>query len=175
MLLKTDGIQLLQDARYCAAEGFDFLVFNFRVGDPGKVSAELVQEVMPWLSGTAAGLFTNTELPEELIHMDFQILISESSQLLQQYPQVPIRIQYGATTSPGATDVQIPLTELQISGQVPPDCWAELPLLFSASYKPILSACKGLSFGSEFYDGEGQLNYDAVDLWLSALEKEGLR
>lgn len=51
MQIRLSDITNLTDARYAAAEGFDWVGFNFLNGHPHFISALKAQEIKGWLSG----------------------------------------------------------------------------------------------------------------------------
>lgn len=65
-LLKINRLTHLQDARSCAAVGFDYISFSLERGDPHKLSAAMVWNIVQWLSGPKVVLDLNRQSLEEL-------------------------------------------------------------------------------------------------------------
>lgn len=64
--LKICGITRLEDARYCAAAGADYLGFIQYEGSPRYVAPEQAREIIDWVYGPeAVGVFVN-EPPEQV-------------------------------------------------------------------------------------------------------------
>ena len=51
MSLKINYITNLQDARFCAAEGVDFVSFVLDRSQLYRISPSAIEEILPWLSG----------------------------------------------------------------------------------------------------------------------------
>lgn len=65
MQIRLADITNLTDARYAAAEGFDWAGFNFISGQPHFISALKAQEIKGWLSGPVYfGKFSGKDLSE---------------------------------------------------------------------------------------------------------------
>lgn len=76
MQIRLADITNLTDARYAAAEGFDWAGFNFVSGHPQFISALKAQEIKGWLSGPVYfGKFSGNDLSEikgicAILHLD---------------------------------------------------------------------------------------------------------
>jgi phosphoribosylanthranilate isomerase len=65
MKLRLSDITNLTDARYAAAEGFDWIGFNFIVDTPHVINSLKAKEIKGWLSGpTYFGKFNGKDLSE---------------------------------------------------------------------------------------------------------------
>ncbi len=51
-MIKISSIADLQDARYCAAAGADFVGFSLKKEDKNALSPQKIREITAWLSGT---------------------------------------------------------------------------------------------------------------------------
>ncbi|MBI3234339.1 MAG: hypothetical protein HYZ42_09910 [Bacteroidetes bacterium] len=65
MKIRLSHITNLTDARYAAAEGFDWLGFNFQQGTPNAISSLKAKEIIGWLAGPMYyGKFNGRDLEE---------------------------------------------------------------------------------------------------------------
>ena len=65
-ILKINQLTNLQDARSSAAVGFDLISFSLERGNPKKLSAAMVWNIVNWLSGPEIVLDLNVASLEEL-------------------------------------------------------------------------------------------------------------
>jgi hypothetical protein len=161
--LKAEGIRNLQDARFCSAEGIDFLVFRFEQGYDFRMPAEMIRDIAGWLSGTGIILQIGTdyadtlqqlpadfaiagvqsEIPEALAHPDFKGLIKIYSGM----PLPAADYQYQVAASEYTADMQ------------------QLPIWVLIEHKDEMPAGMhpyGISLGTGFQDADGELDYDRV-------------
>ncbi|NBV12466.1 MAG: hypothetical protein EBS07_00135 [Sphingobacteriia bacterium] len=175
MLLKIDGIRSLQDARFAAAEGIDFLVFNFVTGDAGKVSSALVKEIQGWLSGPQIGMWTETTGPGDIGDLEFSLLQSSDINYLQKHPNIQSLICMNSPKTmhlPSDISIQYHYSEIPLTGNLD-KVWVELPNSVNAELLSDLQnrTVKGVVIGSSFFDDQGSLNYDFCLDWLEHIRK----
>ena len=60
-MIKISSIFDLQDARYCAAVGVNFVGFSIKTTDENKLLPQKIREITAWLSGTKTILEYDTE------------------------------------------------------------------------------------------------------------------
>ena len=68
--LKINNLTNLQDARYSAAVGFDYVSFSLERGSLKKLAPNLIWNIVNWLEGPEVILELNTQSLEELEHVD---------------------------------------------------------------------------------------------------------
>jgi hypothetical protein len=168
MKLKADEITGLQDARFCSAEGFSALSFNFVRGDSGRLAPEMIQEIVGWLSGTDCYLKVGEEfgevdsIPDNLV---FQGIESGSLEALKAHPDRELvrilRIDAFHSDTPEGVMQQIPASRLTSDMDLS-KVWVELASVTDLSYLKGLASPYGLSFSVGFRDEDGMLDFDRI-------------
>lgn len=181
MRLKADEIQSLQDARFCSAEGFSALAFNFIRGHAGRLSAEMIAEISGWLSGTESLLIVGNDFSEESgiqEELNFQGIQSDSLAAVQAFPQKELMRIWDQTEwveeIPAGVFVQLPVQAI-VPGKDLSKIWLRLNdvsevQLISPEHLPY-----GISFSGQFKDAEGALDFDKVHEVLDLLDDLGTR
>jgi hypothetical protein len=177
MKLKSDIIQSLQDARFCSAEGFSALTFNFIKGDINRMGAEIIGEISGWLSGTDCILSCGPEIlepgaiPEEL---KFQGIQSTDLKIVQEFAnqnKIGIWVQEEMPGQlPQGVFVQLPIKQYQVANDNNRiwyclDDVSEINLL-DPNHLPY-----GICFSEKFKDSEGLLDFDRIHAVLDKLDK----
>jgi len=161
--LKAEGIRNLQDARYCSAEGFDFLVFRFEQGYDFRMPAEMIRDIAGWLSGTGIILQVGIDFAETLHQLpaDFTIagVQSERPEALA-HPGFEgfIKIYSGMPLPAADYQYQVAASEYTADMQ-------QLPIWVLIEHKDEMPAGMypyGISLGTGFQDADGELDYDRV-------------
>lgn len=177
MKLKADEISSLQDARFCSAEGFTALAFNYIQGDTGRLSAEMIQEISGWLSGTESVLMVgeNYSLPEEFAFQGVQTS-SESAcrQLSASGHAVIWSVESWPESLPGGVQIQIPFTSLTGTEDLS-RCWVALGNVEEARLLQQNQVPYGITFTKHFRDEEGMLDFERVHGVLDILDELGLK
>jgi hypothetical protein len=161
--LKAEGIRSLQDARYCSAEGFDFLVFRFEKSYDFRMPADMIRDIAGWLSGTAIILQVDSQVADALAALpeDFRVagIQSEAQDAFQQtLPSTLLRIQLGKPNQNTNLQYQVSASDYTPDMQALP-IWL---LIQSKDEIPVGIIPYGISFGIGFQDAEGELDYDRV-------------
>lgn len=161
--LKAEGIRSLQDARYCSAEGFDFLVFRFEKSYDFRMPADMIRDIAGWLSGTGIILQVDSQVTDALATLPegFRVagIQSESTDALQQaLPSPLLRIQMGKPDQNTDLHYQVSASDYTPDMQALP-IWL---LIQSKDEIPVGIIPYGISFGIGFQDAEGELDYDRV-------------
>lgn len=181
MRLKADEIQSLQDARFCSAEGFSALSFNFIRGHAGRLSAEMIAEISGWLSGTESLLIVGDDFSKEAPMQEglkFQGLQSESLAGVQAFPaenlmRIWVRSEW-TEEIPAGVFLQLPVQAI-VPGKDLSRIWLCLKdvsevKLINPEHLPY-----GISFSAQFKDAEGSLDFDKVHEVLDLLDDLGTR
>ena len=109
---KISKIANLQDARYSAALGFDFLSFSLARGDDKKLPATLIWNMVNWLEGPEIILEINADSWEELDEVTFDY--AYLSLPLTDLPKAKIKSNQSliltATEAPSVSELQKILT-----------------------------------------------------------------
>jgi hypothetical protein len=182
--LKIGPLISLQDARSCAAVGFDVISFSLARGSFRKLSASTVWNMIQWLDGPAICLELNADSLEELtearkqfepawIEADwternaewpagFPLLLTASLQEL-----TPADAAAWLNTRPNSY-LQLSLPEATL-----PAAWhALLPRLFLHLPEPALAGNRfflpgispaGWALSTEWEEAPGELDYQAID------------
>lgn len=182
MKLKADSIINLQDARFCSAEGFSLITFNFIRGDFGRVSADMIRDISGWISGTAVILEVGDELitdpfalPEDLEFdglqsTDLRVLKNQENKnqhLILQTPEfrndLPEGIwqQIPAASIPENADLSHTWIEISSAEEVQNILSGKIPF--------------GLCFSSNFRDADQMLDFDRIHEVLDILESHKIQ
>lgn len=177
MKLKADEITSLQDARFCSAEGFTALAFNYIQGDTGRLSAEMIQEITGWLSGTDCFLMVGEDysFPENLVFQGVQThSLNVCRQLADSDVPVVWQVDTWPETVPEKIQIQIPFASLNGSEDLS-RCWIELGTVEDARQLTRYQVPYGITFSREFRDSEGMLDFEQVHAVLDILDELGLK
>lgn len=181
MRLKADEIQSLQDARFCSAEGFSALSFNYIRGHAGRLSAEMISEISGWLSGTDSLLICGNDFFEDIevqSKLRFQGIQSESLAVVQAIPEKDLmRIwvqKEWVEEFPENVFVQLPVQAI-LPGKDISKIWLSLNdvsevQLINPNHLPY-----GISFSTQFKDADGSLDFDKVHEVLDLLDNIGTK
>jgi hypothetical protein len=168
MKLKADEITGLQDARFCSAEGFSALSFNFIRGDAGRLSPEMIQEISGWLSGTECYLIAGPEFTEQDAvpeTLAFQGIQSDHLEALNALPQRELvrilKTNLFQTGLPEGFLQQIPAREVT-SGMDLSGVWVEIGSEADLEFLTGASRPYGLSFSVAFRDADGMLDFERI-------------
>jgi len=194
LLLKISNITNLQDARYCAAMGFDLLSFNLERGNPRKLEGPMIWNLASWLEGVRYVVETNAESIEEVQKMGESIdlafislpLESWTPKLTEKYPSIILRagidhhpVKLVDTINKARSQHQEIKLELLLStleevdaySDLAPHAFFNLPgiqevvqLVETPEFNPY-----GFSFRAEVEEGVGMLNYDLLDSFLTRI------
>jgi hypothetical protein len=172
--LKAEGIRNLQDARFCSAEGFDFLVFRFEQSYDFRMPAEMIRDIAGWLSGTGIILQVGTDYADtfQQLPADFAIagVQSENPEALA-YPNFEglIKIYSGMPMPTADYHYQVAASEYTPDMQ-------QLPVWVLIEHKdemPTGMHPYGISLGTGFQDTDGELDYDRVSEVLDLIRSMG--
>lgn len=196
---KIGPLTQLQDARSCAAVGFDLISFSLARGEDRKLPVSMVWSIVNWLSGPGIVLEINRESFEELEEAAkafswryVSLPASDwSPDLAERFPALLLRAgeaspawvaaQVGAAQAQGC-ELKV---EVQLADAGPLGAYAEVwdHLLL---HLPSLEAGEGLlrqggplpwglSLGPEAEEYPGQLDYERIDRWVEALDARSPR
>lgn len=188
--LKINNLTNLQDARYSAAVGFDYVSFSLERGSMKKLAPNLIWNIVNWLEGPEIILELNTQSLEELRSVDktfsyrfITFPIEEWSDLLfQESPHVILRadsrisaeeiLEICRDAKGKGFELKVELllekiSELDFYREVMDylfvrfnDFFITLELVSNDKYSPY-----GISFGTEVED-RGLIDYDRIDSFI---------
>ncbi|RMG26246.1 MAG: hypothetical protein D6730_09475 [Bacteroidetes bacterium] len=186
--LKISNLTNLQDARYCAAMGVDYLSFSLERGSTRKLAPNLIWNIVNWLEGPEVVLELNAFSLDELEEVKGQVKyraitfpLAEWDERVFAYAGAVI-LRTGASASPA--QLESLLTEAEQRGF---ELKFELSLSQPAELAPYTSLCPqlfvhlpslhlagqllrsqaplpyGISLREEAEEAPNQLNYEALD------------
>ncbi len=189
--LKISNITNLQDARYSAAVGFDFVSFSLERGSVKKLASNLVWNIINWLEGPEVVLELNAHSLEEVDivgeSFNFRYITMPyeewSDLVFQTFPRIIIRADHQVSadqiaevvSSASLSDFEVKF-ELALSDfadvahyqEVLPDVFihfSELALahqLIASDYQPY-----GITLGEEAEEDQ-LLDYEQIDTFMEA-------
>jgi len=196
---KISNITNLQDARYSAAVGFDYLSFCLVRGDERKLAPAMIWNLINWLEGPAYVLEINRVSLEELKYVGDSF---HYAQLLLPYEEWDIHLSTYAQSfilktdgskdpmqlrsvvnkaEIAGLDVKFELTlktieEIEVFRDIFPHIFINFPnietiqlLLQEDGFEPF-----GIAIRDEGEEEMGLLNYDLIDAFWEVVNKQGI-
>jgi hypothetical protein len=177
MKLKSDIIQSLQDARFCSAEGFSALTFNFIKGDINRMGADMIGEISGWLSGTDCILSCGPEILEPGAIPDdlkFQGVQSTDLKIVQEFSnqnKIGIWVQDKMPVQfPQSIFVQLPIGQYHAAAKND-RIWYSLDDVSEINLLDPDNLPYGICFSEKFKDFEGLLDFDRIHDVLDKLDQ----
>jgi hypothetical protein len=198
---KIGPLTQLQDARSCAAVGFDLISFSLARGEDRKLPVSMVWSIVNWLSGPEIVLEVNRESLEELeeaaraFSWRYVSLPAAdwSAELAGRFPALLLtakaeeaRPEWVAAQVSAAQALGCELkVELQLETASGLEAYSEV-MVHLLLRLPSLEAGEGflrqapalpwgLSLGAEAEEYPGQLDYERIDRWVEALDARSAR
>jgi len=191
MKLLALSLTNLQDARYCAAAGFDYLGFSLERGSMRKLSVPMIWNIVQWTNGPETALQLNIDSLEELDEAEttfpFGVVILDGNlpddvihELLER-PSVqgkPVLFTWGIESPRSDWETLIEEYEnafLLITADDEDDLtpyWEDMEHIvvhfsdLEAAARYVQSDCPrpyAIAIGAEANDADGLLDYTAVD------------